>query len=175
MTTPTTVQVWATGAGVPGQFVRRAEQVERAGFDGLTIVDSQNLAADCYVELALAAKVTSRLLLGTGVTNPFTRHPAVTATAIATVQAESDGRAMLGIGRGDSALAHIGYAPASVPVFERYLRRVQGYLRGEEVLFESDGDLDRLGLAGQPLPAASPGCAAPCRRCRSMLPPPDRR
>lgn len=145
-----TVEIWATGAGVAGQSARRAEAVERAGFDGLTFVDSQNLAGDCYVALTLAAQATSRLKLGSGVTNPFTRHPAVTAGAIASIQAESGGRAVLGIGRGDSALAHLGYAPASVPVFEDYLRRVQGYLRGEEVAFAAGGDLDRLHLAGQP-------------------------
>jgi 5,10-methylenetetrahydromethanopterin reductase len=144
------VEVWASGAGVPGQSARRAESVERAGYDGLTFVDSQNLSGDCYVALAYAAQATTRLKLGTGVTNPFTRHPAVTACAIASIHAESGGRAMLGIGRGDSALAHLGYAPASVSAFTRYLRQVQGYLRGEEVPFPSEGDLARLGLAGQP-------------------------
>jgi 5,10-methylenetetrahydromethanopterin reductase len=145
-----TVEIWASGAGVPGYSARRAEEVERAGFDGLTFVDSQNLAGDCYVALALAAKATTRLKLATGVTNPFTRHPAVTACAIASIQAESGGRAMLGIGRGDSALAHLGYAPAPVRAFERYLRAVQAYLRGDEVPFAPEGDLATLGLAGQP-------------------------
>ena len=42
--------------------------------------------------MALAAQATSHLKLGTGVTNSYTRHPIVTATAIATVQAESGGR-----------------------------------------------------------------------------------
>ena len=47
----------------------------------------------------------------TGVTNPATRHPAALATAIATVQEESGGRAILGIGRGDTALFHLGRTP----------------------------------------------------------------
>ncbi|HLZ73176.1 MAG TPA: LLM class flavin-dependent oxidoreductase [Dehalococcoidia bacterium] len=144
------VEVWTSGAGVPGQSARQAAAAERAGFDGLAFVDSQNLAGDCYVALALAAQATTRLKLGTGVTNPFTRHPAVTAGAIASVHAESGGRAVLGIGRGDSALAHLGFAPASVPAFARYLRALQGYLRGEEVPFAPEGDLAKLGLAGQP-------------------------
>jgi 5,10-methylenetetrahydromethanopterin reductase len=92
------------------------------------------------------------------VTNPVTRHPAVAATAIATVQGESGGRAVLGIGRGDSALAHLGLAPAPVPVFERYLERLQGYLRGDEVDFDVDTDgrggavrsSETLGMAGGP-------------------------
>ncbi len=144
------LEVWATGAGIPGLAARRAAAVEQAGYDGLALVDSQNLAGDCYVGLALAAKATTRLGLATGVTNPVTRHPAATAAAIAAVHAESGGRAVLGIGRGDSALAHLGYAPASPAVFERTLARIQGYLRGEEVPFESDANLATLGLADAP-------------------------
>jgi 5,10-methylenetetrahydromethanopterin reductase len=144
------LEVWATGAGIPGLAARHAAAVERAGYDGLALVDSQNLAGDCYVGLALAAKATTRLKLATGVTNPVTRHPAATAAAIAAVHAESAGRAVLGIGRGDSALAHLGYAPSAPAVFEHALARIQGYLRGEEVPFEADANLATLGLADAP-------------------------
>src|SRR4051812_50100106 len=111
----------------------------------MAVVDSQNLAGDPFVGLALAARETSTLQLGTGVTNPATRHPAATASAIASVHAASGGRAHLGIGRGDSALAHIGLAPAPVAHFERYIRAVRAYLRGEPVAF---GDLAGLAAAG---------------------------
>src|SRR5205823_9520220 len=95
---------------------------------GLAVVDSQNLAGDPWVGLALAAHETERLRLGTAVTNPVTRHPAVTAAAAVTLQVASAGRFFLGIGRGDSALAHLGRAPASVATFDRYL----AVLRSEE-------------------------------------------
>ncbi len=142
----------STSAGNPKfpDSARQAARAEEVGYDGIVYVDSQNLAGDCYVALALAAQATSTIKLGTGVTNSFTRHPAVTASAIATVQVESGGRAYLGIGRGDSALAHLGRAPHSVAAFEDYLARVQGYLRGEEVPFETGGDIDSLGLADHP-------------------------
>jgi len=144
------VEFWANGAGLPSAFVRRAKRVEAAGYDGIIIVDSQNLSGDCYIALAMAAAETEHLKLGTGVTNPFTRHAAVTACAIATVHAVSGGRAWLGIGRGDSALAHLGNAPAAPEVLATYLRKLQGYLNGEEVPFDEDGTLDSLGLANQP-------------------------
>ena len=130
------MELWTVGAGIPGLAAPTAVAAEQAGWDGLAIVDSQNLSGDVYVALALAAKATDRLRLATGVTNPFTRHPAVTAGAIATVQGESSGRAVLGIGRGDSSLAFVGLAPATVPAFERYLSQVQRYLAGEAVPFE---------------------------------------
>ena len=142
----------STSAGNP-KFLDSAHQAARAeevGYDGIVYVDSQNLAGDCYVALALAAQATSTIKLGTGVTNTFTRHPAVTASAIATVQVESGGRAYLGIGRGDSALAHLGRAPHHVAAFENYLVRLQGYLRGEEVPFGTGGDVESLGLADYP-------------------------
>ena len=144
------VEFWTNGAGMPEAFVRRAQRAEAGGFDGITIVDSQNLSGDCYVALALAATATTRIRLGTGVTNPFTRHPAVTASAIATVQAVSGGRAHLGIGRGDSALAHLGYAPASPAALADYLKKLQGYLAGAEVPFDEAADLAKLRLANQP-------------------------
>ena len=90
---------------------------------------------DAWAVLAGLARETTRIGLGVAVTNPVTRHPAATAAAIASVHVESGGRAVLGIGRGDSALAHIGLSPAPVPVFAAYLRRLQGYLRRDEVPF----------------------------------------
>ncbi len=150
------VEFWTSGRGRatsddPRVFdsAKQARRAEELGYDGITYVDSQNLASDCYVALAVAAHATERLKLGTGVTNSFTRHPAVTASAIATIQAESRGRAYLGIGRGDSALAHLGLAPHAVPAFERYLAELQGYLRGDEVQF-SERNVDALGLAHTP-------------------------
>ncbi len=130
------MEVWTTGLSLPRVAARMATRAEDAGFDGMVVVDSQNLAGDCYVALAMAARETERLRLATGVTNPFTRHPAVTAAAIASVHVESNGRAMLGIGRGDSALAHIGRAPARVAHLARYLEAVQAYLRGDEIAFD---------------------------------------
>ena len=144
------IELWTNGAGMPSAFADRARRAEANGWDGITIVDSQNLSGDCYVGLAVAAGETARIRLGTGVTNPFTRHAAVTASAIATVQAVSGGRATLGIGRGDSALAHLGHAPASPEILARYLEHLQGYLRGDEVPFGGGSDLHRLGLANQP-------------------------
>lgn len=108
-----------------------ARRCEALGFDGLSMTDSQNLAPDTYMALTLAAQATSTLRLGPAVTNPLTRHAAVTASAIATLQAVSGGRAMLGMGRGDSSLFNIGHKPVAPRAFERYLADVQTYLRGD--------------------------------------------
>lgn len=135
-------------------FAARAEQ---AGWDGMMVVDSQNLSGDSYVALTMAATSTSSILLGTGVTNSVTRHAAVTASAIASIQKVSNGRAVLGIGRGDSALAHLGRAPATLRSFELYLKHLTSYLRGDAVAFSESGipndvapPVDELELADAP-------------------------
>jgi 5,10-methylenetetrahydromethanopterin reductase len=150
-------EIWTTGIAWPGVVERAAARAEAAGFDGLAVVDSQNLAGDPWVGLALAARETERVHLGTAVTNPVTRHPAVTAAAAVTLQVASSGRFVLGIGRGDSALAHLGRAPASVATFERYLAVLQTYLRGDDIAFGDLGfhegvapPVESLGLANAP-------------------------
>ncbi len=134
-----------------------AERAEAAGWHGLAVVDSQNLAGDSYVALTIAASHSETLGLGTAVTNPVTRHPAVTAGAIASVQLCSGGRATLGIGRGDSSLAHLGRAPARVRTLEKYVATLQAYLRGQAVPFaeldfheRAAPAVEDLGLADTP-------------------------
>lgn len=124
-----------------------ATRAEAAGWDGVVVTDSQNLTGDAFVGLAMMGRATERIGLATGVTNPVTRHPAAAATAIATVQEYSGGRAVLGIGRGDSALFHIGLEPVPVTQFERYLAQLAAYLRGEEV--DLDGHPSRLQWLGR--------------------------
>ncbi|MCH9670565.1 MAG: LLM class flavin-dependent oxidoreductase [Gammaproteobacteria bacterium] len=150
-------ELWTHGYASPRGITALARRVEDKGWDGLCVVDSQNLSGDPYVALAMAATVTERIGLGTAVTNSVTRMAAATACAIASVDKVSNGRAVLGISRGDSALAHLGLAPARFAQFERYLRHVQAFLRGDSVPFselEVSADIappvEDLGLAESP-------------------------
>ncbi len=143
------MEVWLHAFSFAGRVAPLARQAEEWGFDGLLVADSQNLNADVWIELALAAAATERIGLGPGVTNPVTRHPAVTASAAATLQAETGGRAVLGLGRGDSALAQIGRRPVHLAELERALVEVQGYLSGDEVELE-DGTRSRIAWLPDP-------------------------
>ena len=129
-------EVWLHGFPIPRRTVELATRAEAWGFDGLLLADSENLVGDPYVELALAARATERLRLGPAVTNPVTRHPAVTAAALATLQVESGGRAVVVFGRGDSAVLQLGIPPATTAELERGLTELQGFLGGEEVGLE---------------------------------------
>jgi 5,10-methylenetetrahydromethanopterin reductase len=114
-------------------YVRWLRTAEELGYDVAGYGDSQSLWGDLYVSLGVAATVTNRLRLGPMVTNPVTRHPAVTAGAMNTLQQLSRGRAVLGIGTGDSALLNIGERPARMAGLAEYCRVVRGLCAGEEV------------------------------------------
>src|ERR1700730_14424013 len=122
------VAFWLGTFPVPGRIAAVAEMAEEHGWDGLAFTDSQNLGGDVFAALAIAAHCTRRITLATGATNPATRHPAVLASAIATVHVESEGRAWLGIARGDSAMAYIGRKPLPLADFGDALEQIQIYL-----------------------------------------------
>jgi len=136
------IEIWATRTPETGTAERQAERAESAGWDGIAFTDSQNLVGDPFVAVALAARATERLRLATGVTNAHTRHPAALTNAAVTVQEESGGRFVLGIGRGDTALFHLGRPPMPVDAFAARVTDVQTYLGGGTV--DCDGHPSRL-------------------------------
>jgi len=136
------LQLWTMGLPEPGSAPFQAELAQLAGWDGITFVDSQNLVGDPFVAIALAARSTDVLRFATGVTNAFTRHPAALATVAATVQEECGGRFVLGIGRGDTALFHLGHRPMPVATFADRVRALQAYLSGDTL--DLDGTPSRI-------------------------------
>ncbi|WP_406660076.1 5,10-methylenetetrahydromethanopterin reductase [Methanolobus sp. ZRKC3] len=79
-----------------------AKLAENEGFDNVWITDHYN-NRDVYTTLAVLAQNTNSIKLGTGVTNPYTRNAAITASSIASINEISGGRAILGLGPGDKA------------------------------------------------------------------------
>jgi 5,10-methylenetetrahydromethanopterin reductase len=122
------LELWSMRIPEIGTVVAQAERAEGLGWDGITFTDSQNLIGDPFVAVALAAAATERLRFATGVTNAYTRHPAALANVAATVQETSGGRFVLGIGRGDTALFHLGRKPMPVDAFIESVTDLQTYL-----------------------------------------------
>jgi 5,10-methylenetetrahydromethanopterin reductase len=79
-----------------------AKLAEDVGFETIWITDHYN-NRDVYTTLAVLSLLTSKAKLGTGVTNPYTRNEAITASSIASINELSGGRAILGVGPGDKA------------------------------------------------------------------------
>ncbi len=102
--------------------------LEAEGVQRVWVIDSQLAMKDVYAGLVVAALSTARIGLGTGVTNAVTRHPTVTANAIAAVAEISHGRAILGLGAGDSALYGIGLKPQKVAEVEEAIAYFRSHL-----------------------------------------------
>ena len=117
---------------------RGARLAEEMGYDYVGIADSQSLARELYVTLGVVAASTERVMLGPTVSNPLTRHPAVAASAIASINELSRGRAFLGLGSGDSAVLNLGLRPARLAELGHYIQSVRDMLAGETAEFRGD-------------------------------------
>ena len=84
------------------ELVRLVKIAEDVGFEYAWITDHYN-NKNVYETLALIAAETETIKMGPGVTNPYVRSPAISASAIATIDEISEGRATFGIGPGDKA------------------------------------------------------------------------
>ena len=106
---------------------------EAMGYDDVWIGDSQLIWRELYVLMGAAAQTTSKVFLGSGVTNPITRLPAVTASAAVTLQELSGDRMMLGIGSGFSSVNTMGMKPATLKNLEEFVSDVKALCRGETI------------------------------------------
>jgi 5,10-methylenetetrahydromethanopterin reductase len=123
----------------PETFEEMVDDIESMRFDELWLTDSSLHARYVYVYLTLAARRTRNLQLGTAVTNPVSRHPAVTATAFATLNELSGGRVVLGIGAGDRPLLSLGAKPAKLALLEGSIQAIRQLWTGEHIDFQGEG------------------------------------
>lgn len=122
---------------LPREPVDRCLEIGRTaedlGLAGVWIADSHSIMRDAYAVLNQLALQTRRISLATGVTPTGTRHPAVIANSMATLDECSGGRAILGLGTGDSAVVNLGLRPERLAAFEEKLQAIRGLMRGEEI------------------------------------------
>src|SRR5215510_14369477 len=95
----------------PARLADLAALAEDTGYDDFWLAD-ERFFREVYACLALCALRTQRIRLGPCVTDPYSRHPALTAMAIATVDEISGQRAVLGLGAGVSGFRELGIARA---------------------------------------------------------------
>ena len=130
------------------ELIGLARLCEHVGYRSFWYTDVR-FGRECYVGLSAVASQTSRLRLGPGVSDPYTRHPAMTATAIATFDELSGGRAMLGLGVGGQGFRELGIERRlPVAALRETVQIVRALLRGETVTLQgkvislSDARLD---------------------------------
>jgi 5,10-methylenetetrahydromethanopterin reductase len=125
------VGVTLQGVDEPAAFVELVRWIEDLGFDDLWLTDSSLHAGDCYVYATLALNATSRLRVGTAVTNPLTRHPAITANAFRSLALLGPGRVACGIGVGDRPLGELGLPMAKLQTLRESVDTLRALWRGE--------------------------------------------
>lgn len=120
------------------EVVALSVRCEEIGFDRLGISDVV-FWPDCFLLQGLVAHATQRIHIGSMVTNPYSRHPAVLAAAAATLQEISGGRVFLGIGVG-AGLEDLGIDyPKPVRALREAITAIKGLLAGETV--DLDGEM----------------------------------
>ena len=107
------------------EYIQQVKMLDDAGIAMIGSGDSQALYHEQFIRTALAAEHSRHARVGTWITNPITRHPAVTAAAIATVDDIAPGRTFLGVGTGDSTVYNAGLRPASLASLERFINTVR--------------------------------------------------
>ena len=119
------------------KMIHLAKVTEELGYSHIWVGDSHLIWREAYVNMAAMALNTTKVKLGTGVTNPLTRHPSVVGSAYATLEEYAPGRMIVGIGLGDSSVETMGMKPAKLDYFEKTLGQMRELLDGKEVQLES--------------------------------------
>jgi 5,10-methylenetetrahydromethanopterin reductase len=135
----------------PANIIASAKLADGMGYATLWVLDSHLLFHEVYTLLGALAVSTTRIRLGTAVTNPLTRHPTVTAAAFSTLAELSGGRASLGISVGDSALKSMNLGAAKMSVLAETVALCRTLLAGESVSF-GEGKTAQLHHVGPDVP-----------------------
>ncbi len=134
----------------PAEFIGWCRAAEEAGFDLIGIADSQSGYREVFVGATLCATNTERVRFGPLVINPVTRHPAVAASAAASLADLAGNRVILGIGTGDSAVHNAGADPANLAELRAYTGAIRGlYADGQA---EYRGRTVKLTWGAPPVP-----------------------
>lgn len=125
--------IWPHSGATVEPVINIARTADEHGFETVYVGDSQMIWNDVWVTLAACAQATQRVKLGPGVTNLITRHPAVTTNAATSLNMLTGGRAVLGVGAGDSAVRTAGLPPARLAMLRERIPLMRALLRGEEI------------------------------------------
>ena len=127
--------------GPVADLVGLARIAENLGCCRCWVYDEGLATRDVYVAMTAVALATSTIRVGTGITNPYSRHPGTTASAIATIDELSGQRAFVGIGAGGGmTLGPMGIERRRpVAAVEAMVGALRGLYAGEEVDVESEG------------------------------------
>ena len=119
----------------PNRARKLVKLAEEAGFSHCWFYDSHILWRECFPAIAMCMEHTSKMKFGPCVTNPNSRDWSVAASLFASLALQSEGRFVVGLGRGDSAMRVMGKKPANLARVAEFTTKVKAMVRGEEVQY----------------------------------------
>jgi 5,10-methylenetetrahydromethanopterin reductase len=120
----------------PKEVAEWCRAAEDCGFERVGLVDSQSIYRELYVCCTAGLQRSETIKIGPRVTNSLTRHPSVTASALATMAELAPGRVFAGVGTGDSALINIGLRPVKLGALGEFVTGLRALLKGEHVSYQ---------------------------------------
>jgi 5,10-methylenetetrahydromethanopterin reductase len=124
--------------GSIADIVAVAQTAEEAGFDFCLIAD-EGFTYDVYALMTTIVAHTKKLRVSP-ITNPHTRHPAVTASALASVNTLAEGRVFLSVVAGGSLVLGPMNIPLGKPVVacREMIQIVRALLSGQKITMEGN-------------------------------------
>lgn len=126
----------------PGDWesiLAKARLADELGFSSIWLGEAWGY--ELFTSLADLVRVTTRIHIGAGVANVFSRSPAVIASAAATLDERSGGRILLGLGTsGPQVVEHWHGIPFSRPLrrLREYVEIIDLILRREKLVYPGE-------------------------------------
>lgn len=121
-----------------------AKRAEELGYSHAWFYDTELLNAEVFVAMGAAAMKTSRIKLCAGVLIPSNRIAPVAASGLASLNALAPGRVVFGAGTGFTARRTLGLRGVPLRHLEKYVRCVEGLLKGEMVEWDGEKSVHKI-------------------------------
>lgn len=121
------------------QVMEKVKIADRLGYDSIWLGESWGY--ELFTSMADLVRVTSRIKIGAGIANIYSRTPALIASTIATLDERSGGRMILGLGpSGANVIEHWHGVPFEKPVrrTREYAEIIRTILRGEKLVYHGE-------------------------------------
>ena len=139
------------------EITEHAAFLETRGFHRVWIPDTVVSPWDAWIAASLIMQHTSRVRIGLGVMNPYTRHPVVVAQMAATIQNVSGGRLSISLGKGIARFLEKAGIQQHITAVEECASALRGLVAGERTSIDGQAfKIDGMKLRTTPPDAPVP-------------------
>jgi alkanesulfonate monooxygenase SsuD/methylene tetrahydromethanopterin reductase-like flavin-dependent oxidoreductase (luciferase family) len=133
------------------EIPKHATALESFGYHRVWVPDTIVSPWEAWLAAGLIIQHTDRIMIGLGVTNPYTRHPLVVAQMAATMQHLSGGRLALSIGKGIPRLLEKAGIDQHASAVEECITVLRDLIAGERTSIDGQAfQIDGLRIRTHP-------------------------